>query len=95
MFIIHVYSSSSSKQCTLFEHGVTSVRSQPHIKRGNTSAVYFMYKFNAFKLDPVNKLDKPGMEKAKIHTHNTKQVILDNSGTRASGGACCILNFDA
>ncbi len=33
-----------------------------------------MYKFRAFKVEPVNKLEKPGKEKAKIHKHNNKKV---------------------
>ncbi len=37
-----------------------------------------MYKSRIFKLEPVNKLDKPGTEMTKIHKYNNKKVTSDN-----------------
>ncbi len=32
-----------------------------------------MYKCRAFKAEQMNKLEKPGTEKAKIYKHNNKR----------------------
>ncbi len=35
--------------------------------------IYFMYKSRTFKVDPLNKFETSGMEKAKIQKHNNKK----------------------
>ncbi len=50
-------------------YGVTSELNHTiYVGRWPTSAVYF--KSRAFKVESVNKLEKSGTEKAKIHKHN-------------------------
>ncbi len=46
---------------------------------------YIILKSRSFKVEPVNKLEKPGTEQAKIHKHNSKQETDDTSGIRSSG----------
>ncbi len=42
-----------------------------YVRSRTTSAAYFMHKSIAFKVEAVNKLEKPGTEKANIHRNNT------------------------
>ncbi len=51
----------------------TEVTHMIYVRRGTTSAVYFIYKSRAFMAEPVNKLEKQGTEKAKFHKNNNKR----------------------
>ncbi len=71
MLIVQGHSNSSIYKiiytsCT-WGYIFTEINRTIYIQRWTTSTVYFMYKSRAFK--PVNKLEKPGTEKAKNHNN--------------------------
>ncbi len=74
MFIFQGYSSQKTIY-TSYKWGYiyTEVNHTIYVWRGTISAVYFMYKSRAFNAKPVNKLEKPGTEKAKIGNHNNNR----------------------
>ncbi len=57
-------------------HLYRSINHTIYIWRGTISAVYFMYKSRAFKLELENKLEKLWTENAQIHKHNNKNKVI-------------------